>query len=201
LAPEALPPFIDAPVDPACLNLLTGEFQPRAIRAANARWRFEVAAAVLLVAAIGALGLFRRADWHQRRGAETRLVLGGVYDEVLDPGPSVLPASLRLTTELRRLEQTRQAPAAAMTPPDAGAALAGLLSHWPSDLELQTESIIVTDAQITVTATVDETSQVQVLADALGNVPGWSHSQPTFHEQRGRVRATVRLGRVAEGAE
>jgi len=200
LTPESIPSFIEEPVDPDSFNLLTGQFEPRIVKAARARWRFELAAAVLLVALIGTLGLVRRADWHGRRAADAAIVIGDLYDRVLDPGPSVLPASLRLTTELRRLSQTRTSPAAATMPRDAGAALGAVLSLWPADLEARTESIVVAESQITITSILDTNEQVQALADLLGRAEGWTIAQPTFHENRGRVRGIICLTRAAEAA-
>jgi hypothetical protein len=199
LAPQAVPRFVEEPVDAGSLNLLTAEREPRIVKSARARCRLELAAAVLLITLIGTLGLVRRAQWHDRRASETAGMVADVYDQILESGPSVLPSSLRLKTELRRLRQTHASPVANTAPRDAGAALASLLSAWPPGLELQTESIVVTESQITITALLDTHEQVQALADAVGGVVGWTISQPTFHEFRGRVRGTIRLTRKEDG--
>lgn len=53
LTPAALPEFAHATCDPATLNILVGEFEPRAVRRARSRTRALIAASI----ALGALAI------------------------------------------------------------------------------------------------------------------------------------------------
>jgi hypothetical protein len=192
LAPRSPPPFIDA--DVSGLNLLVGDYEPESISRRRARWRFELAAALVLIAAVILAGMHRRAQRHEAHLAATSAALAEVYDETLGPAePSAQPASLRLTAELRRLQQTRGG--VAVEPASAASGLAALLAPWPADLDVRTESVVVTESSMTLVVLLADNEEVQRFAASIAGVEDWTMIQPQVRSVRDGVRATIRFQR------
>ena len=206
LAPDALPDFvgdeIKARVDPARLNVLTGEFTPPAVRRARARLRMTASAVALLACGIAGLGFERRASAAQARSEALALWIEDVQRQVLGPQAALspLPLPLQLEAELRGLRRSRSEPEAVALPPDAAHDLVALLSRWPKELEVETDSVHVTDRSLHVQARFSESGDAQKLADALVDLPGWRLAQPSIQALEDGVRATIEFQRKEERA-
>ena len=196
LAPESMPSFIEEPLDPAELNLLTGPFLPQAIR--TARRRLLPAAALLLAAcsALLTLGLERRVRATEAEAQAVLAAWAAILQEVLGAGAlqaGSQPPQLRLTAELRQLEQTRRDDPVANDIVDCAVVLGRLLSLWPSDLSTRTESIAVAPESLSLRATVANMADAQRLADALRPLSGWQLEQPQSEAQRDAVIVGLRF--------
>ncbi len=216
LAPEAIPQFISssngtiAPrIDPDKFNLLTEAFEPLAIQRSRRRWITVIAIFMLICAGLGAGGLARRAVAIDTSTVFIDNQAKTLIADTLGPATGSaarIPASLRLTAELRRLEQTR-APAPG-TPGSPGApgtsgtrqapevlpgTLTAILQRWPGDLHVQAESLSLTSSSITIRAQVPTMADAQRFADALIDIPGWSLTQPRSEARRGHVDVTLRF--------
>lgn len=176
-------------LDPGALNLLHGDFEPSTIRRLRRRSMLELVAAMLLVAALIAIGFHRRtqsmiADASMWRDAEA-----AIYDQVLGPASrqSAQPQQVQLTVELRRLRQTRRADATSgevsIGGSDVVTSLADVLRLWPEANAL-TQSFSIAPGRINLRAAVPDAEQAQTLIDAIGPLPGWQLQQPAIRAGR-----------------
>ena len=201
LCPDSLPSFVphtDFNVDQ--LNLLTGEFAPAALRTAYRKLFWQSLAALLMVTLLIIIGIERRVSMLNHQSEATRNAITSIYDEVLGQPSSTnqhQPRSVQFVAELRRLQQTRgtdQSTSAIASLHDVTIDLADLLSHWPSTLHLQTESLALTPSAITVRAEVpiDEVATAIDHLDAWGN---WQRRQPELSNQEESSLMTIRYSR------
>jgi len=199
LGPDGIPALAAADVPPLHINMLSGPFESPKIRIMRRRWHLQLLATVLVCTTLIGAGIFKALA---NIKAESMAVLDrkasimrDVLDVAPDPGESAAssdqPLELRLSAELRRLRQTRQRPARDAETIDAPAMLTALLTHWPSDMMVQTEAVTVTSSTLTVRANVPTSSDVQHLADALTLPEPWRLQQPQVSASRDSVQATL----------
>jgi hypothetical protein len=199
LRPRSLPSFIQEDLDPARLNVLTGPYLPGAVRRLRRRWLAHIG--VMLVVCVGALlvGAERRVGAVGKQHDDVIAARTLVLEQVLGPQTrttgSSQPPELRLTAELRRLEQTRNPDVAIAQLANGSSILNELLSRWPGDVHARTESIVVAPASITVRATVDTMADAQRFADAFVGLRDWRLRQPRSESRRGHVDVTLRFER------
>ena len=203
LTPSALPPFVEEfvgeEVEPGRLNLLTGPLTPPAVRRLERRWAQAVFLVFLVWVLSLTVGLERRARAVEHAAQVTRAQEEDVYRAVLGSATGVLPLPLQLEAELRGLRQTRTPQARMLEPSDAALVLGELLGRWPAGLAEETDSIHITTDAIHVQCTLKISAQVQQLASAVGELPGWKLLQPTIRTQQDSVRATIQLQREGGG--
>ena len=195
LTPAALPPFVEEDVEPGRLNLLTGPFAPPPVRRLERRWVQAVFLIFLVWVLSLTVGLERRARAERNAEQVTRAQEEDVYRAVLGSTTGVLPLPLQLEAELRALRQTRTPQGQVLEPFDAALVLSELLGRWPTALDLETDSIHITPDSIHVRCTLKSTAEVQQLASAVGELPGWKLLQPSIRTQQDSVVATLRLQR------
>lgn len=195
LTPQALPPFVVDEIEPSRLNFLTGQFTPPAVRRLERRWSQAAVLIVLLWVLTVTVGLGRRAAAVERQEELVSAQENDVYRVVLGQPTGVLPLPLQLEAKLRSLRQTRTPALQVQRPFDAALVLSELLGRWPDGLAVETDSIHITPDSIHVQCTLKSTAEVQKLASAVGELPGWRLLQPTIRSQVGSVRATVQLKR------
>jgi hypothetical protein len=169
------------------VNVLTGRYAPAALRRVRRR---ALVTGLLCLAACGTLatiGLERRVAAARSLAVSIRAAEAAMIGDVLGPEPARAGApapQTRLTAELRQLRQTRQDDPAARDVADCAASLGALLAHWPGDLFVRTESVVVAPGSISLSASVESMGDAQRLADALGRVPGWRIRQPQSEVRR-----------------
>ncbi len=132
LTPETIPACvgprrIDAP-DPSRLNLLTGEFEPRAIRAHHHRRATIVLGAIALSCVAVSLDLSRRAEQLRRIARDDIAAAQALLARVSGSG---VPDAIALGPELEQLRAIAS-PAGRGTSFDAPRALAEIVGAWPS---------------------------------------------------------------------
>ena len=93
------------------------------------------------------------------------------------------------------MRQTRTPQGQVLEPSDAALVLSELLGRWPTALDLETDSIHITPDSIHVRCTLKSTAEVQQLASAVGELPGWKLLQPSIRTQQDSVVATLQLQR------
>lgn len=217
IVPSELPGFIRSEVgsldpEPESLNLLTGDYEPAALKRARRGWRLQVAVLFILLCVVITLGLQRRARHAMDEVARFESLRRDLTQQALGAQGTLggrQPAELQLTAELRRLRQTRQQPRAELALADVSHDLAGVLSHWPAaeDLFVQTESISVTPTAITIRAIAPNSADIQQLADSMigltgpangeqTSLGGWELAQPQVNAARNAVQGTIQLRRV-----
>ena len=207
LNPSGLPGILDYKIDPDSLNLLTGNFEPKSVRALRRRWMMLVAVAIPICAAMLVFGFERRRLHYQDGLTQLQTARSSIYTTVLGAsvpnesasgGSGAQPLELRLTAEMRQLQQTRQAPSSVTAPIDVSEILAQLLEKWPADLIVQTESVLITPTAMTIRGSMQSTGDVQELANALVKLEGWQVEQPQASTSGQVVQATLQLRPIEE---
>ncbi len=195
LTPEALPEWLSedvrVQVEPASLELLHGEFEPRACRRARRMFALTVAASVAVAALIltaGVLGRARALD-HATALADARreeLVRAALAGSPKRPG---LPDDLRLLSELRELRGTRSTGAPRVD--DVSPVLAATLAAWPDGVAAQVDSMSVSKAKITLRGQAITPTDLQSIVDGLEQIPGWRAAQPVFRTAKDGLAFTA----------
>ena len=207
LGPAEVPEFVGPSIDSRTLNLLTGAFEPRAVRTLRARWLLCITAMIVMCTAVLVFGLERRRLHYEGGSVQLRAARQNIYAMVLgspalDQSASSTsrghPPDLRLIAEARQLQQTRQQPASIVAPTDVSETLAKLLSRWPHELIIETESILITPTALTIRGSALSTGDVQELADALGKLEGWQLQQPQVSASGQTVQAALQLKPLEE---
>lgn len=186
LTPEQLPPWVEGPADPAALNLLVGEFEPRAARAERTRRHAAAIAALVLTTAFVAIGLSRRAEaWAssaQAAAAETDAALARAAPRT---------TADQLLMEVSRARRLADAAARIRPPADASRSLAALLRAWPTEVPSRPQSLLVSEGAATVSVTV--TGDAAPFLSALKPPRGWSMDEPRLNTADNLTRLTLQL--------
>ncbi len=196
LAPQSLPAFVHEPLDPAALNLLTGALLPEAVRRLRSRAAFMAAAVVIGCCLLLIVGLERRKGAVEAHATGVLAAQTAIIERALGPGASgagTQPPQVRLVAALRQLEQTRREDPVATGLLDCSVVMSGFLKHWPADLHVTTESIVVAPDSINVRAIVATMADAQLLADALGRLSSWRLLQPQSEARKDDVVVSLRL--------
>lgn len=196
LRPAALPDCFEGIAQPEQFNLLTGPYEPRRVRRLRRGSSLLASFSILLLSTLIVTGFTRRAAALRDAAAVREDAVHTVAQRVIESPPgaqSTQQLFLQLTAELRGLRQTRAADIVDPELFDAPAILAELLALWPSDLIVRTESLNIARSQITVRADVQASTDVQRLADALAQLPGWQLQQPRVNATRDGAVCTITL--------
>ncbi len=194
LTPDAIPDHVaesvGTPPPTDSLNLLTGPFEPPRVRALRRRWLIQLTAAAILAIALLLVGVERRAHAARATAADASDAIVQVHAQVL--GLADEPQFSRMTSELRRLRQTRRADGDLM-PRDPTPDLAAWLATWPADPPVQTQSIVASPSAMTITTSATTNDEAQALIDALRSPPRWTQAQPSLNRTADGVRIVLRL--------
>jgi len=191
LVPDAVPGFLGG-VDPGRMNLLTGAWQPIAVRRIKSRWKSTAAVLALAIFLGLGVGLRRRTAMLSERAGDTNRVIDDVYAQVLPPGGTQPPA-VRLVSELRTLHRTRTEGVGAQVASDVGGSLVALLAAWPADLETRTEFLSVSEDAVQLRVLVPDNAAAQSFVAAFESVQGWRPTQPRVNQAEGAIRVNLRL--------
>ena len=199
LTPGSLPSFVEEDIEPNRINLLTGSFLAKPVRTAQRRWLLHASVILIACTSLIIFGLERRVHGMRNQVNSVTAAKGRIVEQLLGPAPSrsgaplLQPWALRLTAELRRLEQTRSPDVGGTEMVDCSAILSDVLARWPKDLHAMTDSMSVTPTSITIRAAVPTMADAQRLADAFVALPGWRLHQPQSEATRHHVNVTLRL--------
>ena len=207
LCPQDLPEFLsDAGIDAKRLNLMTADFEPPAFRRAKRQMRAHGMIILLLATAMVTIGIHRRTLDVRHHIA----VLQDQRDEVVlaTVGRQIgsgQPPELRMLAELRSLQQTRGRSAALATTDARPSAeiiesFRYVASHWPRELEIRADSLLITPASMTLHGVAPASNDVQALADSMNDLEGWRLEQPQMSATTsGDVQVTLRWHPAAGG--
>ncbi len=206
LTPESIPDgvFASAPgseridADPATLNLLVGEFEPRAFRRARQRRHTLAAALVLLAALIATSGLLRRAAHWKGVIEESRAAFAELIASSAPNGDEHA-----LERELAQRRASARASGALATPPDAGVTLAQLLAAWPADVPSKPQSIVITPSGVRSLSSASVVQSVAVSVSVEGDPAdflrafrtpaGWTMDEPRLNTAGAITRLSLTL--------
>lgn len=173
--PDRLPAHVADALSPADrddviakLNLLHGPFEPETRRVVRRRVSWALHGGVVLAALLAIIGVERRASalhaHAEQVRTETRRLLTGVVP--LLPGDR--HPELRLTMELRRLEQA--ASGSGTTGMDPITALSSLWRVWPATLRTQIDAVNALPDRLVLRGTVPTLADAELLAQACRSV-------------------------------
>jgi len=194
LGPESAPSFVP-PIDVSRIDLLTGRFEPAALRRARRRWTAQVAAIAALALGMVICGLERRVAALEARRTEIAKESETVFRESLGYRDGRLPAELQLEAELRSLRVTRRSDVPVVAARDASVELSRVLAAWPEGAPARTESLDVGPDGMQLRAQVATNDDAQRLAQALAAVPTWRLELPGVQPTSGGVELRLQWTR------
>lgn len=200
LTPASVPEGLDAEVDLAALNLLTGDFEPPALAPIRRRLAWLRAAVLVAAAGLIATGFLRRSHAAEESMAAVMADRHEAIATVLGTAIKKHPhPELLVVGERRSLEKTRAVgvddPLLSLERSDIALILQKVLARFPAEHGVRIESATLTDRAVTFNGQADTAEQAQLLASALAKTPGWSVQQPRFDAQKTGVNFTIRLAR------
>jgi hypothetical protein len=150
------------------LNLLQGPFEPAPRRQARRRRDLAVGLGLAVAVLLILVGIERRVLVNESLLAALDQQRQERLTELLGPSADGLPASARLTQELRRLELAARSPAA--TTVDATRILDRLWASWPADVRAQVETVSLTADRLLLRGTVPTLADAQSIAKACPRI-------------------------------
>ncbi len=179
LTPESIPACLEShgsgSIDLARLNLLTGEFEPRAIRSHRHRRAAIVLGAIAISCAAVAFDLARRAELLRRAAQDDAEAAQRVLAQAALAQDSGAPEALAMERELEQLRAvaSRAGRGASF---DAPSALAEIVGVWPSAEGSLPQSLSVRPDAATMTV---RTSGTPAAFLAAWKTPtGWASAEP-----------------------
>ena len=179
LTPESIPACLEShgsgSIDLARLNLLTGEFEPRAIRSHRHRRAAIVLGAIAISCAAVAFDLARRAELLRRAAGDDAAAVRAVLAQASLAQDSGTPDALALERELEQLRAIASG-AGRGASFDAPKALTEIVGAWPSTDGALPQSLNVrADAS---TITVRTPGAPAAFLSAWKTPVGWSSAEP-----------------------
>lgn len=189
LSPSSLPEFVDAPADPAALNLLVGPFEPASVRRGRARRRAITLLGAVASSAILCAGLARHAHAWREQARASRVESSNAAMRTLGRASIVDPAEA-LREELGVLRRAHASPT--RETPDAAVVLGQLLSRWPAGCT--PTMLAVSPEGITASAVVED----RRMLDSLPSPPGFEARPPRLSRAERGTAVALRWARVAD---
>lgn len=188
LTPKSIPACLmshgSGSIDLARLNLLTGEFEPRAIRSHRHRRAAIVLGAITISCAVVAFDLARRAELLRREAGDDAAAVRAVLAQASLAQDSGTPDALALERELEQLRAIVSG-AGRGASFDAPKALTEIVGAWPSTDGALPQSLSVrADAS---TITVRTPGAPAAFLSAWKTPAGWTSAEP-------RVQANASAG-------
>lgn len=201
LAPSALPGWIDAEVDAASIELLTGSFTPRRIMGLRRHWALVLITFVVIALGLISVGLELRVRAAASERQQVKSEFGAMLTEAGFEGPPS-QARMQLIGRIRTLEQAAPDPSTA--PALESMVVAALvLQAWPDDETIELGSIEATGERVVISAAAPDASGAGDLASAMESAlveEGWRAMPPDVMRLRGGVRITLRFEQEEGGS-
>lgn len=195
--PEAIPISGPSPVDPSHINLLTGTLEPEEIRAIRARGRVQLVGLAVVGVLLLLVGMERRhartLDVIEMLDGATASLYQTLYPAI-SGGEVTLQQRARLTSELRRMRETRGVHRQE-SPNVVSQHLSDLLRGWVADTRSRVETISVSPSLLTVRGTIEDMASAESLANRLDQLRNWSVEPPQLDQTMKGVQFTIRLVR------
>lgn len=196
LLPSALPDFVGRPVNDLSLNLLVGDFEPVTLRRARRTHAHALAATILVLSCLAAIGLLRRASYAEETvlAADRDAVRAAAAAMPDVPRDSAL-LTIRLRDELDLLRRTRRPQAVHSF--DAAVTLADVLAAWPATLPASspasTQTISITPTSLSMIVGLEQ--DAATFLDGLGTPPGWRRNEPRVTRSASGVQTSIQYQR------
>lgn len=205
LVPDALPPHLSARPENATaargLNLLHGEFEPGPRRKLQRITLLVIQAVAALVAVFIVIGVERRHQAAATYVAAQRQATATALAAVVPPTSGGVKPEMRLTMEVRRLEQAARDPAAASS--DVAQALQALWRAWPREVRAQVDTVGANADRVVIRGRVAGLAEAERLATACAglSLPDQRFRVEPLQAQQDERGATflLTLARVYDG--
>ncbi len=182
LTPESIPACLEShgsgSIDLARLNLLTGEFEPRAIRSHRHRRAAIVLGAIAISCAAVAFDLARRAELLRRAAGDDAAAVRAVLAQASLAQDSGTPEALAMERELEQLRAVASG-AGRGASFDAPSALAEIVGAWPSAEGVLPQSMSVRPDAATMS--VRTPGAPAAFLSAWKTPAGWASAEPRVH--------------------
>ncbi len=173
LAPEAIPAELGKFPQPAELELLGGDCEPRMIARARTRLVGTIAASIALTGVVVALGLERRGShWESVASAADNQRITALRGRWQDEDPITAARQLTLELEEARLIHGTQL----ADTRDAAASAAEVLGAMNALTGIDTEVVSCTESTVVVTLTAPDERRISI--EQIGAPTGWSLAEP-----------------------
>ncbi|MDX2148504.1 MAG: hypothetical protein SFZ23_13375 [Planctomycetota bacterium] len=213
LRPAALPPGLDATCELARINLLTGRFEPPALRRRRYLRRAWVLAALTSASVLLTIGLERRTASIKAEEAALRMATYKLADAARSVSPLrfAQTASLFDDAEMQAdpLEQTAthrdilltltEKLADVSSELDASGPLAALLANWPQSKSVTVQTIRSSGDVLSVSALIE--GDAAAFLSVLPQLPGWAVGEPRVQALGDALRIQLSFRRASEGAD
>jgi hypothetical protein len=186
LVPSEIPAGLAAGIHPRSLNLLVGEYEPKASRRARFQAHALTAATVLLCAVLVSIGLHRRAE-HFRSIADDARTAG----DAAIAGTLEDPATAFPLREMHAMRESLTNASAATAPSEAIPALSTLLKAWPADVPSNPQTITAAASELSLSVAV-EGDPARFLTNFKPPI-GWTMDQPRLNAAGDLTRIVIRL--------
>lgn len=191
LVPGAIPTtFTARELDVGCLNLLSGEFEPPAVRRARTLRRWRVAAAAMIAIALVTVGSHRRQAHADRLAEQAQTASESLLAAAGLDGVTLPMLEAEIDRRQRRLALGRTIEESS-TGRDAAATMAAVLERWPPLQSMRTQSLSVAPELVSFAVVVSD-DPAHFIA-AFAPPPGWIADEPRLTGLESHTRITVSL--------
>jgi hypothetical protein len=206
LIPDGTPPHLSEIPDAGRiireLNLLHSEFEPAPRRALRRVTTVVAQVALVLITLFIVVGVERRHQAAADYVVAQRQAIATALASVVPPNAGGVKSEMRLTMEVRRLEQAARDPAAATS--DVAQALQALWRVWPRDLRAQVDTVGANTDRVVIRGRVPGLAEAERLATACAmlSVPDQRFRAEPLQAQQDERGATflLTLVRLTDGA-
>ncbi len=172
LVPDRLPEHVaeipGAAQRLSTLNLLHGDFEPAPSRRLRTIMAFAIHLGLAMTVLLVVIGVERRVQLARDHAVAQRLATRAALALVIPDAPGGVKPELRLTMEVRRLEQAARDPAA--TSGDLAHLIQALWRVWPTTLRAQVDTVSANPERIVIRGRTAGLAQAEQLAQACAQV-------------------------------
>ena len=121
-----------------------------------------------------------------------------MYDEVLprSTGPNTLPNAIRFAALLNQAKATRTG-AVQSSKQDLVADLAGILEQWPSDVDLQVRSFVMSAGTVRLELSVQSNERASQIIQSFDQLPEWEINNRSMTPRSEQVDLSMTLSQRA----
>jgi hypothetical protein len=201
LTPSELPDWVDAAVEPASIELLSGSLTPRRITRLRRSWAAAFVACVLIALGLLMVGLELRIRAVASERQDVQADFETMLTEAGFDGPTA-EARMQLLGRLRTMEQASPNRSPRPTS-ESMVVVARVLEAWPSDETIELGSIDASGEGVVINAAAVDATGAGDLASAMERAlveDGWRAQPPDVVRQRSGVDITLRYARPESGS-
>ena len=201
LIPQSIPKWLGIQMTDSQrrqLNLLSGSMQP-----ITSLGRARTSAKIVCFTSIAMMSLILFGVHRRIKSIESQQVIVNrqiieMYDEVLprSTGPNTLPNAIRFAALLNQAKATRTG-AVQSSKQDLVADLAGILEQWPSDVDLQVRSFVMSAGTVRLELSVQSNERASQIIQSFDQLPEWEINNRSMTPRSEQVDLSMTLSQRA----